>query len=69
MPEASNPPDDTPLTFEDCRRHAYALMGDALDDLRHWNRADGLTAEQCTALANARRAITHAKNALNQAAQ
>lgn len=60
-------PDDAPLTFEDCRRHADALLVEALADLRHWATGD-ITTEAFRALAVARTRIGEARRALALAA-
>jgi len=55
--------------FELCRRQAHALLGDAQDDLRYWNRGSGLTTGQSNAVARARRLISAARLALDDAAR
>lgn len=56
-------------TFEEMRRNAYALLGDAEDELRSdWRPGTGPTSEQGSALYLARQAIAQAKAHLNVAA-
>ena len=56
-------------TFEDMRRNAYALLGDAQDELRSdWRPGTGPNAEQAAALHLAKMAIAQAKSHLNTAA-
>jgi hypothetical protein len=56
-------------TFEDTRRDAYRLLGDTQDVLRSdWAEGTGPNPKQSDALQRALRAITEAKNALNEAA-
>jgi hypothetical protein len=55
-------------TFEDMRRSAYALLGDAADELRSdWEPGTGPNREQAEALALAKAAIAQAKAHLNEA--
>jgi hypothetical protein len=57
-------------TFEDMRREALRLLGDAQDTLRSdWRDATGPTDRQADALNDARKAISAAKIALDQAGQ
>lgn len=57
-------------TFEDMRRHAFALLGDAEDELRSdWRSGTGPTTEQARAAREARGLISQAKAALDRAAQ
>ena len=58
-----------PEQFEFCRRAAHALLGNAQDELRHWNRGSGLTTEQSQNVARARRHLAAAKQALDAAAR
>lgn len=58
-------PDDTPLTFEESRRHADANLIDALADLRHHT---GLTKYQYRCLAVFRARVAEARRALELAA-
>lgn len=62
-------PDDEPLSFEDCRVHAAAMLTEALQDLRHWGVLDGLTHAQSDLIADVRRYLHIAQQKLNQAAQ
>lgn len=56
-------------TFEDMRRNAHRLLGDAQDELRSdWRPGTGPTSAQGDALAEARRHIAAAKEALDRAA-
>lgn len=56
-------------TFEDIRREAYRLLGDAQDVLRSdWAPGTGPTTAQAFAVHDARLAIADAKRALNDAA-
>lgn len=62
-------PEELP-TFEDMRRNAFALLGDAQDELRSdWRAGTGPTPQQGAAAAEARRYIAKAKAALDRAAQ
>lgn len=54
-------------TFEDCRRNAYGLLGDAADWLR--DLPAPVTAEQRAAVLDAMRLIGGAKDKLNDAAR
>lgn len=57
-------------TFEDGRRNAYRLLGDAADELRSdWREGTGPTARQARAKVRAMELIGEAKAALNEAAQ
>lgn len=57
-------------TFEDMRRRAYRLLGDAEDELRSdWRSGAGPTREQGQAAAEARQLIAQAKAALECAAR
>lgn len=56
-------------SFEEIRRRAYALLGDAEDELRSDSRpGTGPTREQGRALTEAVQLIAQAKAALNRAA-
>lgn len=61
----AEPIDDTPLTFEESRRHAHHLLTEALADLRHWT---DLTGHQVRCVAVARTRIGEAQRALALAA-
>lgn len=55
-------------TFEEMRRNAFALLGDAEDELRSdWRRGTGPTKEQGQAAHEARQHIAAAKAALDRA--
>jgi hypothetical protein len=55
-------------TFDDMRSNAFALLGDAEDELRSdWRDGTGPTHEQAEALREARQAIAKAKAALDRA--
>jgi hypothetical protein len=55
-------------TFDDMRSNAFALLGDAEDELRSdWRNGTGPTREQAEALREARQAIAKAKAALDRA--
>jgi hypothetical protein len=55
-------------TFDDMRSNAFALLGDAEDELRSdWRDGTGPTREQAEALREARQAIAKAKAALDRA--
>lgn len=57
-------------TFEDMRSNAFALLGDAEDELRSdWRDGTGPTREQAEALREARQAIAKAKAALDWASR
>jgi hypothetical protein len=57
-------------TCEDMRSNAFALLGDAEDELRSdWRDGTGPTHEQAEALREARQAIAKAKAALDRAGQ
>lgn len=57
-------------TFEEMRRNAYRLLGDAADELRSdWREGTGPTARQNLAKVRAMELIGQAKDALNEAAQ
>ncbi|GAB2713750.1 hypothetical protein GCM10027038_09870 [Arthrobacter bambusae] len=57
-------------TFEEMRQRAYALLGDAEDELRSdWRLGTGPTREQGAAASEAKQAIAQAKAALTRAAQ
>jgi hypothetical protein len=57
-------------TFEDMRSNAFALLGDAEDELRSdWREGTGPNREQGKALREAREAIAQAKAALDAAAR
>jgi hypothetical protein len=55
-------------TFEECRREAYRLLGDAADQIRvgDWPDIDQYQREE---IRNAHDAIGQAKDALNRAAR
>lgn len=56
-------------SFEDGRRAAYRLLGDAADELRSdWREGAGPTPEQAAAKRRAMELIGQAKDALNEAA-
>lgn len=56
-------------TFEDMRRAAFRLLGDAQDELRSdWRAGAGPTRDQAVALQEAREHIAAAKAALDRAA-
>jgi hypothetical protein len=55
-------------TFEEIRRNAFALLGDAEDELRSdWRTGTGPTKDQGEAAREARRHIAQAKAALDRA--
>lgn len=55
-------------TFDEMRSNAFALLGDAEDELRSdWRKGTGPTREQGRALREAREAIAQAKAALDKA--
>jgi hypothetical protein len=55
-------------TFEEMRARAFALLGDAEDELRSdWQPGTGPTAEQGRAASEAKQAIAQAKAALDRA--
>jgi len=55
-------------TFEEMRARAFALPGDAEDELRSdWQPGTGPTAEQGRAATEAKQAIAQAKAALDRA--
>ena len=55
-------------TFDDMRSNAFALLGDAEDELRSdWRDGTGPTHEQAEVLREARQAIAKAKAALDRA--
>lgn len=57
-------------TFEDMRRNANRLLGDAQDELRSdWAPGTGPTDAQADAVAEARQHIAAAKAALDKAAR
>lgn len=57
-------------SFEEMRARAFALLGDAEDELRSdWRPGTGPTAEQGRAASEAKQAIAQAKAALNRAAR
>jgi hypothetical protein len=57
-------------TFEEMRQRAFALLGDAEDELRSdWRPGTGPTPEQGHAAGEAKQAIAQAKAALNRAAR
>lgn len=57
-------------TFQEMRRDALRLLGDAQDVLRSdWPEGHGPTRRQADALADARAAIAAAKDALDRAAR
>lgn len=57
-------------TFEEMRRNAFALLGDAQDELRSdWRPGTGPSREQGEAVQVARRHIAAAKAALDEAAR
>lgn len=57
-------------TFEEMRRNAHRLLGDAQDELRSdWRPGAGPTDEQADAVALARQYIAKAKAALDRAAR
>lgn len=56
-------------TWEEMRRTAYRLLGDAADELRSdWREGTGPTPEQAAAKRRAVELIGQAKDALNEAA-
>lgn len=56
-------------TFQEMRRTAHALLGDAEDELRSdWRDGAGPTPEQARAAGEARSLIAQAKAALDRAA-
>jgi hypothetical protein len=57
-------------TFEEMRRNAHRLLGDAQDELRSdWRKGAGPTAQQAEDLHEARSCIARAKAALDRAAR
>ncbi|MFI7468169.1 hypothetical protein [Nonomuraea sp. NPDC049646] len=57
-------------TFEQMRRNAHRLLGDAQDELRSdWASGTGPTDKQAAAAAEARKHIAAAKAALDRAAR
>ena len=57
-------------TFEEIRQRAFALLGDAEDELRSdWRSGTGPTREQGQAASEAKQAIAQAKAALDRAAR
>lgn len=55
-------------TFDEVRSNAFALLGDAEDELRSdWRPGTGPNDEQAEAVQEARRAIVQAKAALDKA--
>lgn len=55
-------------TFDEMRSNAFALLGDAEDELRSdWRQGTGPNREQGRALREAREAIAQAKAALDKA--
>jgi hypothetical protein len=55
-------------TFDEMRSNAFALLGDAEDELRSdWRPGTGPNDEQAEAVQEARRAIVQAKAALDKA--
>ena len=57
-------------TFEEMRRNAHRLLGDAQDELRSdWRPGTGPTDAQADAAAEAREFIAKAKDALDRAAR
>lgn len=57
-------------TFEDMRRRAHRLLGDAEDELRSdWRSGNGPTREQSQAALEARQLIAQARAALDRAAR
>jgi hypothetical protein len=57
-------------TFEEMRRNAFKLLGDAQDELRSdWAPGTGPNNQQVAALQRARAAISQAKNALDAVAR
>lgn len=55
-------------TFDEMRSNAFALLGDAEDELRSdWRPGTGPNDEQAEAIQEARRAIVQAKAALDKA--
>lgn len=57
-------------TFEEMRRNAHRLLGDAQDELRSdWQPGTGPTNGQAEAWAEARSFIARAKTALDRAAR
>lgn len=60
-------PEELP-TFDDMRSNAFAMLGDAEDELRSdWREGTGPNPDQADALREARQAIAHAKAALDRA--
>lgn len=58
------------ISFEEARRNAYELLGDALDELRSdWTPGAGPNAAQAEAAAEAREHIVKAQQALDRAAR
>ena len=56
--------------FEEMRRHAHRLLGDAEDELRSdWAPGSGPTDRQAAALSEARQHIARARAALDRAAR
>jgi hypothetical protein len=57
-------------TFDQMRSNAFAMLGDAEDELRSdWRDGTGPTRDQAVALREARQAIAEAKAALDRAAR
>ena len=57
-------------TFEEMRRNAHRLLGDAQDELRSdWRDGTGPTSQQAEDLYDARQHIAKAKDALDRAAR
>lgn len=57
-------------SFEEMRSRAFALLGDAEDELRSdWQPGTGPTAEQGRSVSEAKQAIAQAKAALDRAAR
>ena len=57
-------------TFEEMRRNAHRLLGDAQDELRSdWRAGTGPTAQQAEDIHEARSYIAKAKAALDRAAR
>lgn len=55
-------------TFDEMRANAFAMLGDAEDELRSdWRDGTGPTRNQADALRDARQAIAEAKAALDRA--
>lgn len=55
-------------TFAESRRRAYALLGDAADEIRAGDWTPPPSSEQRAAISRALALITEAKDALNEAA-